>query len=280
MNIIICMCVYNNESGLRDVFRNIRLLKPMFNELRIIVAYSPSHDQSLSILMNNAKDSLSIEIIHVDVIPNVNKTRNISNARNALLQKIRDKYSHFSHFIMMDANEYSCIGEINVDLVAESLSRDSEWDAISFNREAGYYDHWALSISPYVYSFCHFVDFREAVTKMRDYFNPILDDYVKNKPNEYISVLSSFDGFSIYKMDKFIDCHYSDIIDLSLFPRNSIYEHIQTVGINIQTHIIFDCEHRHFHLQAIQKHGAQIKICPKYLFKKINPTNPHLRGPA
>ena len=90
MNIIICMCVYNNESGLRDVFRNIRLLKPMFNELRIIVAYSPSHDQSLSILMNNAEDALSIEIIHVDVIPNVNKTRNISNARNALLQKINN----------------------------------------------------------------------------------------------------------------------------------------------------------------------------------------------
>lgn len=279
MNVVICMCVYNNEAGLSAVLRNICLLKPMFNELKILVAYSFSHDQSLSILMNNA-DELSIEIIQVDVIQNVNKTRNISNARNALLQKIRDKYSYFPYFIMMDANEYSCIGEINTDLISESLSRHNEWDAISFNREAGYYDHWALSISPYVYSFCHFVDFKIAVTKMRDYFNPILDDYVKNKSNEYISVLSSFNGFSIYKMDKFIDCNYNDIIDLSLFPPNSIYEHIQTVGINIKTHLIFDCEHRHFHLQAIQKNNAQIKICPKYLFKKINPTNPYLRGPA
>ena len=279
MNIVICMCVYNNEAGLLDVLRNIRLIKPMFNEIQILVAYSFSHDQSLSILMNNTH-GLSIEIIQVDVIPNVNKTRNISNARNVLLQTIRDKYTHFPYFIMMDANEYSCIGEINVNLIAESLSRHAEWDAISFNREAGYYDHWALSITPYVYSFCHFVDFRKAVTKMRDYFNPLLDDYVKNKPNEYISVLSSFDGFSIYKMDKFIDCHYSDVIDLSLFPPNTIYEHIQTVGINIHPHLVFDCEHRHFHLQAIQKHGAQIKICPKHLFKKINPTNPHLRGPA
>jgi glycosyltransferase involved in cell wall biosynthesis len=279
MNIVICMCVYNNETGLPAVLRNINLLKPMFNKVRILVAYSFSHDQSLSILMNNTH-GLSIEIIQVDVILNVNKTRNISNARNVLLQTIRDKYNHFPYFIMMDANEYSCIGEINVDLISESLSRNAEWDAISFNREAGYYDHWALSISPYVYSFCHFVDFRKAVTKMRDYFNPILDDYVINKPNEYISVLSSFNGFSIYKMDKFIDCDYSDTIDLSLFPPNTIYEHIQTVGINIQTHLIFDCEHRHFHLQAIQKHGAQIKICPKHLFKKINPANPHLRGPA
>ena len=278
MNIVICMCVYNNESGLPAVLQNIRLLKPMFNEVKILVAYSFSHDQSLSILMN--ADGLTVEIIHVDIIPNVNKTRNISNARNMLLQTIRDKYTHFPYFIMMDANEYSCIGEINVDLIAESLSRHAEWDAISFNREAGYYDHWALSISPYVYSFCHFVDFRKAVTKMRDYFNPLLDDYVKNKPNEYISVLSSFDGFSIYKMDKFIDCQYSDVIDLSLFPPNIIYEHIQTVGINIQKHLVFDCEHRHFHLQAIQRHGANIKICPKHLFKKINPSNPHLRGPA
>lgn len=273
------MCVYNNEAGLSAVLRNIRLLKPMFNELKILVAYSFSHDQSLSILMNNA-DELSIEIIQVDVIENVDKTRNISNARNALLQKIRDKYCHFPYFIMMDANEYSCVGGINTDLILESLSRHNEWDAISFNREAGYYDYWALSISPYVYSFCHFLDFKTAVIKMRDYFNDILDDYVKNKPNEYISVLSSFNGFSIYKMDKFIDCNYNDTIDLSLFPPNSIYEHIRTIGINIKTHIIFDCEHRHFHLQAIQKNNAQIKICPKYLFKKINPTNPYLRGPA
>lgn len=279
MNIVICMCVYNNEPGLIQVIQNIKKLVPLFNEVKIVVAYSPSRDNSLHILLNNSND-LSIKIINVDVITNVNKTRNISNARNALIQTIRNKYRDFPYFIMMDANEYSCIGEINIDLIKETLGRCDEWDAISFNREAGYYDHWALSISPYVYSFCHFIDPRTAVSKMRDYFNPILDDYVKNKSEEYIDVLSSFDGFSIYKMDKFIDCNYNDIIDLSLFPPDSVIQHIQTVGINIHPYIQFDCEHRHFHLQAIQNNGARIKICPKYLFKKISPSNPYLRGPA
>jgi glycosyltransferase involved in cell wall biosynthesis len=281
MNIAICMCVYNNEPRLIPVIQNIRKLIPLFNEVKIIVAYSHSQDNSLNILLNNT-ENLSVEIINVNIIPNVNKTRNISNARNALVQRIRDKYSHFHYFIMMDANEYSCIGEINVDLVKETLNRCDEWDAISFNREAGYYDHWALSISPYVYSFCHFVDARTAVTKMRHYFNPILDDFAKNKPNEYIDVLSSFDGFSIYKTNKFIDCHYSDSIVVSLFPPNSIQQHVQTVGINIlpYPYTEFDCEHRHFHLQAIQKNGAKIKLCPKFMFKKINPPNPYLRGPA
>lgn len=279
MNVVICMCVYNNETSIIPVIQNIRRIRPLFNEIRVIVAYSPSRDNSLSILLNNS-DGLSLEVVQVDITPNVNRTRNISNARNALIQTIRSKYSHYPYFIMMDANEYSCIGEINVDLISETFARHEEWDAISFNREAGYYDHWALSISPYVYSFCHFTDGRNAVTKMRDYFNPILKDFEKNRPNEYISVLSSFDGFSIYKMDKFIDCDYNDIIDLTLFPVNSIYLHIQTVGINIVPYIEYDCEHRHFHLQAIQKNEARIKICPKHLFKKINPPNPHLRGPA
>ena len=38
------------------------------------------------------------------------------------------------------------------------LKINDKWDCISFNREAGYYDMWALSFIPYVYSFNHFVD--------------------------------------------------------------------------------------------------------------------------
>ena len=279
MNIVICMCVYNNESSIIPIIQNIRKLVPLFNEVRIIIAYRHSTDNSLHILLNNS-DQLYIEIINVDVTQNVHRTRNISNARNALIQTIRNKYINFPYFIMMDANEYSCIGSINVDIIKETLGRNNEWDAISFNREAGYYDYWALSIYPHVYSFFHFVDFSTAITKMQKYFTPILDDYVKNKPEEYIDVLSSFNGFSIYKMDKFIDCNYSDTIDISLFPSDSVIQHIQTVQINIIPHIEFDCEHRHFHLQAIKNHGARIKICPKNLFNKISPSNPHLRGPA
>lgn len=114
---------------------------------------------------------------------------------------------------MMDSNEYSCIGDINLEVIMSVLSRD-DWDAISFDREAGYYDTWALSFEPYMYSFFHFTNWNKVVNMMRDEFRKLLADYKNNKPDELIPVYSAFNGFSIYKTDKFVNCKYDSNINL------------------------------------------------------------------
>ena len=208
-----------------------------------------------------------------------NRTENIAFARNKLLQLIRDKYNKYEYFIMMDSNEYSCVGNINIDTIKETLLINN-WDCISFDREAGYYDTWALSFEPYIYSFFHFNNWQHVVSMMRNEFKILLDTY-KNKQNfELIPVYSAFNGFAIYKTNKFINCNYSSNIDLSLFPDKSVKNQENLTGSKIIDRKHSDCEHRHFHLQAIKKNNALIRISTKSVFSKVKNPRSNLRGPC
>ena len=154
----ICLCVYNNEYGLPFVLNNIHKLKPVFSKTQILVFYDDSTYDSLQILKEykNMNDNMEIIINHNDRTNS--KTKNIAHARNSLLQLIKQKYNDYEYFIMMDSNEYSCIGDININVLENVLLRD-DWDSISFDREAGYYDTWALSFDPFIYSFFSFYTF-------------------------------------------------------------------------------------------------------------------------
>ena len=153
---------------------------------------------------------------------------------------------------MMDSNEYSCIGDINIDVLKESLLLNN-WDSLSFDRAAGYYDTWALSFDPYIYSFFHFSNWGSVVNMMRDEFKNLLKYYKNEKCNELIPVYSAFNGFAIYKTKKFLNCKYSSNIDISLFPPNTINNEEILTKERIIMSKNNDCEHRHFHLEAIQK---------------------------
>ena len=162
-----------------------------------------------------------------------------------------EKYSGelIEYFMMMDSNEYSCIGDINPEVIKDVLSRN-DWDGISFDREAGYYDYWALSFYPYIYSFFHFTNWNKVIDTMRDEFSKLLNDYKSNKPDELIPVYSAFNGFSIYKTAKFLNCNYNTKINLALFPINSIEKERAITGCKIIRAMGGDCEHRHFHLEG------------------------------
>jgi hypothetical protein len=208
------------------------------------------------------------------------RTTNIAIARNAILERIREKYMEYEYLVMMDTNEYSCIGELNIANLSDIFlpGKIDQWDAVSFDREAGYYDHWALSFDYFIYSFFHFNDWRMVVEKMRERFTFILQYYKEN--NEFMPVFSAFNGFSVYKMNKFIDCNYSSTIDVSLFPPDILRTQIKLLQTNISTSLENDCEHRHFHLEAIHKHDAKIRIYPKSVFNKLEIPIAGLRGPA
>jgi len=277
-NCCICLCVFNNEQGLPHVLNNIKKLEIIFN-IKILVFYDHSKDKSYQILFEYSKKNNNMEIIINNKTRSNIRTEQIAFARNTLLQMIRDKYNTYEYFIMMDSNEYACIGDINIDVIKESLLLNN-WDSLSFDREAGYYDTWALSFDPYIYSFFHFNNWRKVVNNMRDEFNKLLNYYKKEKSNDLIPVYSAFNGFAIYRTKKFLNCKYSSNIDLTLFPLNIIKNQQILTNEKIINSKINDCEHRHFHLQAIKENNALIRISTKYLFKKVINPPPNLRGPC
>ncbi len=308
-NCIIGLCVYNNERGLPNVLSNIVKLSEskLFNKITIVAFYDSSSDKSYSILESfknqyQLGNNSSFQMIETVIISNNKKefrmsfgnasrvmdksrTMRIAIARNEILNYIRSlqmrgTYNNF--FIMMDSNEYACVGQINIDTLRSALERSDEWDSISFDREAGYYDYWALSFDPHIYSFYHVENKNETLQSMVTSFAKKLNDAKLNITNEFnennssyklIPVYSAFNGFAIYKTSMFLNCSYSSIINIHLFPKHLLPS-------KILNHFKNDCEHRKFHLEAIKKNGARIMVSPLSIFYKLPIHNPNLRGPA
>ena len=307
INIAIGLCAFNNENGLPFVIQNLITIykSNIFDHISIIFFYDTSIDNTLPILKKfkewvnhqtfgeratteninffheiNRKSKMDVFIIENENNPGAFRTEKIAYARNCILKNLLERSAiKYDYFAMMDCNEYSCIGDINIETLSEVLERNEEWDSVSFIREAGHYDDWALSFDIHLYSFFHFLNWKDVVELMRrDYkiymqrfsssssdqdFNVLAETESESKLNlsersadkncigetgvntpeisscetktEFIPVFSAFNGFAIYKFDKFIDCRYSSDIDIGLFPDNSIENQINYLKKNIVT---------------------------------------------
>jgi glycosyltransferase involved in cell wall biosynthesis len=298
-NCVICLCVYNNERGLPSVLSNIVKISQsnLFDKVTIVAFYDASADKSYSILESfknqhqRSKSGFSSELIETVIISsdkkeirmsfgnasrvtNKSRTMRIANARNQILNYVRSAQkqgAYNKYFIMMDSNEYACVGQINIDTLRNALQRSNEWDSISFNREAGYYDYWALSFDPHIYSFFHMQNKDETLQAMVASFATKLN--ASRDSQNFIPVYSAFNGFAVYKTNIFLNCSYSSLIHIPLFPKHLLPR-------KLLNHFKNDCEHRKFHLEAIKKNGARIMVSPLSIFYKLPVPNPSLRGPA
>jgi hypothetical protein len=263
-------------------------MRQIFNKLNVLAFYDNSDDGTLDIL-NDFKANCAIDInigIGVDILINSEsrstlKTENIAFARNALLKQIKENFSNYEYFMMLDTNEYACIGDINLRTLENAMTNNNEWDAISFDRVAGYYDLWALSFDPYIYSFFHFnQDWKLVLELMRESFTNLLAEYRKNKPAALIPVYSAYNGFSLYKTNKFLNCAYNTNIQLDLFPAELLQKQIELINSPLSNRTNDDCEHRAFHLEAIRKNGAKIMVSTQFLFAKCIDPPKNMRGAA
>ena len=305
---VIGLCVYNNELGLPSVLSNIvKIIEScLFEKITVVAFYDNSSDKSYLIMevFKKKYESVCAKTFKMVIVVNKPNSRNmrmdfgggsnavsrvldnsrtarIAIARNGILHVIRGLHSRGffnKYFIMMDSNEYACVGQINIPTLRSALERSVEWDSVSFNREAGYYDYWALSYDPYIYSIYHVVNKNETLHNMREDFEKKLKYATANVKNDnkkysFIPVYSSYNGFAIYKTDKFLNCSYSSNIDIRLFPKKLLPPQITNKFTN-------DCEHRKFHLEAIKKNKARIVVSPLSIFYKLPIRNPGLRGPA
>lgn len=255
---LICGCVKNCEPYLENVFKNIEQIQKSFDKSKIIISYDFSHDSTMKIL-KELQNRFDIEIlINREPLTNI-RTVNIERARNKILEKIYTDYSNYEYFIMIDMDDVSS-KPINIDILNEAIEKKDVWDGLFFNNN-NYYDFWALNFKHFQYSCWH----SNNVKKLINLMNKSFIEECKNK--EFIECQSAFGGFGIYKVNKFKNCKYRSLIDLTLIDPKSI-QYIYN-KYNIQYMInpnVNDCEHRYFHLNAIKQNDVKLFIYNKNLF--------------
>lgn len=264
----ICGTVKNCSKYLKNVFKNIHKITNIFKDYYIIVYYDDSDDTTLEQLLKYKK----IYKMHIHINKHYKsnyRTHRLAFGRNYCLKIINKYFYDYKYFIMMDFDDV-CSNEINISVLQKYINQNNNWDALSFNK-ADYYDIWALSIRPYIFSFAHFNNSNKVLENMKYY---ITNKLASLKENELLPCYSAFNGFCLYKSEIFKDCVYDGRIRLDLIPLDYLKENI---NIN-NSEIVFndtdwlsstyeDCEHRSFHLEAINKKKARIFISPEILIK-------------
>jgi hypothetical protein len=268
MKCCICGPVKNCGPYLEKVLNNIEKIGALFEEYQIILFYDASKDDSLLKLKEFQKKNPRLQFFVNKKPLSPFRTHNIAFARNFCLKQIREKYSDYPYFIMMDFDDVNC-KEVHPAILQKYLSR-CDWDALSFNSVPKYYDIWGLSIYPYCFSYNHFKNNVQQYNVIQEYVDAKLK---KLPPGGLLQCLSSFNGFSIYRSEKFLDSYYDGHIRKDLIPKRLVHIH----SLVAQSPLIYkkyitvdgryeDCEHRAFHFQALFKKDAKIRISPEILF--------------
>ena len=256
MKCCICGTVKNCGKYLDKIFKNMELIGGLFEDYVIILYYDKSNDNTLQ-KMKNYKIKNPKFNFYVNTAPLLKKrTYRLALGRNHLISIIKENYIDYPYFIMMDCDD-RCAYNMKLENLKMYLQRN-DWDSLSFNHPVGYYDSWALSKRPFVLSCHHFRDCGQG--------QQMIANIIKKTPrNKLITCLSAFNGFAIYRTPKFINCYYDGRFRTDYIPKEFIKENIQFAG-KIIKNTREDCEHRHFHIQAVLKNNARNRISPLKLF--------------
>jgi hypothetical protein len=272
MKCCICGPVKNCGPFLDKVFQNIEKIGSLFEDYEILVYYDKSTDNTLIKLKQYQKINPRLKIYINSILTSPYRTHRLATARNFCLNYIKTKdLNEYPFFIMMDFDDVNC-KEVRPEILKKYLDRDrDDWDGLSFNTSPMYYDIWALSIFPYCFSYNHF---KNTLIHNHAFIKNYIDKKLKNlKKGELLSCISSFNGFSIYRTSKFLNTQYDGRVRLDLLPKKYLTAHM----IAANSKIIFkdyghikgkyeDCEHRAFHMKAINNDNAKIMITKDILF--------------
>jgi hypothetical protein len=265
----ICGTVRNCAPFLDRVFENIQKIGTIFDKYEIILFYDHSTDGSLKKLQFWQKKLPNMQFYHNKARLSKYRTHNLANARNFLVNYVKKHHNIFKYFIMMDMDDVNA-KDCRPENLKTYLGR-TDWDGLSFNTSPMYYDIWAVSKAPFTFSYNHFpnnIKYHHIIGKYMDYL-------LKKLPkNGLLSCISSFNGFSIYRTNKFLKSKYDGRPRPNLLPTHLLNKHKQIMKSNI----IYkkypnvdgryeDCEHRVFHILAIRSQRAKICISPNILFQ-------------
>ena len=270
MKCCICGPVRNCEPFLDKVLKNIEKIGSIFDDYEILIFYDQSSDNTLDILKSYQTQNSKLKLYVNKTLVSKYRTHRLAYARNFCLNYVKSlDLSEYPFFIMMDFDDVNC-KEVNPQILKKYLFRN-DWDGLSFNTLPKYYDIWALSIYPYCFSYNHFKN-----TPIHNYGS--IQRYIDNKLNtlnngQLLRCISSFNGFSIYRTSKFLNTYYDGKVRIDLMPKHYVSAHAKAANSNI---ILYDyghvkgayedCEHRAFHVQAINNNNAKIMIAKDVLF--------------
>jgi len=269
MNCCICGPVKNCGPYLIKVLENIEKIGSLFHEYTILIYYDKSNDNTLEILKDyqNKNPRFKLYINSNPMSPF--RTHNIAIARNFCLNYIRENKDIYPFFIMMDFDDVNC-KEVKINTLDKYLKRE-DWDGLSFNTSPNYYDIWGLSIWPYCFSYNHFENNVRNYDIIQNYVTALLN---KLPSGGLLPCISSFNGFSIYRTNKFLNTYYDGRIRKDLIPLQNMNSHSKASKSKLvyKKYVTVDgryedCEHRAFHIQARQNSGARIMISPEILFR-------------
>ena len=131
MNCFICGTVRNVGKHIDKVYENMIKVSKLFDDYEILLYYDISNDNTLDKLVyyNQINPKFTF---HENKNPlHSLRTHRLAIGRNYLLQEINDKKDKYPLFIMMDCDDV-CDGNINIELLKNSLLRINEWDSLSF----------------------------------------------------------------------------------------------------------------------------------------------------
>jgi len=95
-----------------------------------------------------------------------------------------------------------------------------------------------------------------------------IKNIIDNTPSgELITCSSAFNGFSIYRSSKFLNCSYDGRLRIDLLPFKKNFNKNNVLHDYFDTSLNYDCEHSSFHFEEIQKNDAKIRISSDILFK-------------
>jgi hypothetical protein len=275
MNCCICGPVKNCGPYLSNVLDNMAKIGSIFDDYQIIIYYDKSSDNTLDILKKYQHKNPNM-MFYVNQKPaSPFRTHNIATARNFCLKFVRENKDKFPFFIMMDCDDVNC-KKVNINILKKYLYRN-DWDGLSFNTDPKYYDIWGLSIYPFCFSYNHFENNIQYYTIMQNYIDSLLKKAYQE--NKLLECISSFNGFSIYRTNKFLNSYYDGRVRLDLIPKSNLEIHKNVTKSKLLFKQYFkpdgsinvdgryeDCEHRAFHIQAMQNSGARIMISPDVIF--------------
>lgn len=273
MKCCICGPVRNCEPFLDKVFSNIEKIGSIFDDYQIMVFYDDSYDNTLTKLKEYQKINPKFNFYINRTLVSKYRTHRLAYARNFCLNYIKENYNinEYPFFIMMDFDDVNC-KEVEPNILKKYLIRD-DWDGLSFNTKPKYYDIWGLSIYPYCFSYSHFSN-KETITEnyitIQKYINDKLN---KLKSGELLQCISSFNGFSIYRTNKFLNTYYDGRVRTNLLPKKMLTAHSNAAKSQL-TYTDYgninskyeDCEHRSFHILAFYNDNAKIMITRDVLF--------------
>jgi hypothetical protein len=262
-----CLCVRNCYNYLPKIFDNLDLLSKEFKtkNFNVVFVYDNCNDNS-ELLLEEYKNNRDFNVFIVHNKDNCAYQRaiRIAYSRNRCLDVVYNTIKNVDFHFMIDADDVNaCLW--NIDLIKKYLA-DDRWDALSFNRSP-YYDIWALFYDNYKY---HCWGYGNNSVKVVDYMKKDITNTLANLEGDLMECLSAFNGFAIYRTNKFngitYDGLYFNIKSLiSDEERNntvSFLEDKMKIKLTIDEGYSYGehCEHVYYHLNAIKKNNVRIRI--------------------